>query len=220
MSNSETQARDSSQEQERPLQQKKNNAPDRNKPGKRDIRTDQEIEVENMLVKGEDVILRGKVHNAIYWRSVAVILLAVFLALVLHVIPLAMIAGIAGAFMLCMAILTKHYLLLVVTNKRILARYGLLQMDVVDVRLSKVESIDLERMLLGHIFGYSNVVVAGTGQRIIRVPYIANGEVFRRFYNEMVLVDEGNEDAEEEIGKIKEEVAEAKEQKAKPKGKV
>ena len=95
--------------------------------------------------------------------------------------PLAMIAGIAGAIMLCVAILTQHYLLLVVTNKRVLARYGLLQMDVVDIRLSKVESIDLERMLMGHIFGYSSVVVAGTGQRIIRVPHIANGEVFPSF---------------------------------------
>ena len=186
--------------------------------GKRDIRSDQELELNNMLVKGEEVVLRAEVHKALYWRSVAVIIIAILLFF--YVQPLAMIAGIAGAIMLCVAILTQHYLLLVVTNKRVLARYGLLQMDVVDIRLSKVESIDLERMLMGHIFGYSSVVVAGTGQRIIRVPYIANGEVFRRFYNEMALAEEGNEEAEEEISKIKEEVEAAKEQKAKPKGKV
>ena len=188
------------------------------KPGKRDIRSDQEIELENMLVKGEEVVLRAEVHKAIYWRSAAVILIAVLLFF--YTPPLAMIAGIAGAIMLCIAILTQHYLLLVVTNKRVLARYGLLQMDVVDIRLSKIESIDLERMLLGHIFGYASVVVAGTGQRIIRVQYIANSEVFRRFYNEMVLIEEGNEEAEEEIEKIKEEVETAKERKTKPKNKV
>lgn len=186
--------------------------------GKRDIRSDQEIELENMLVKGEEVILRAQVHRALYWRSVAILIIA--LLLLFYIKPLAIIAGIVGAVMLCISILTQHYLLLVVTNKRVLARYGLLQMDVVDIRLSKIESIDLERMLLGHIFGYANVVVAGTGMRIIRVPYIANSEVFRRFYNEMVLADEGNEEAEEEIEKIKEEVEGAKEQKAKPKNKM
>ncbi len=189
-----------------------------NNTGKRDIRSDQEVELANMLVKGEEVILRAQIHGALYWRSVAVLLVAI--VLFLYVPPLSVIAGIVGGAMLCVAILTQHFLLLVVTNKRVLARYGLLQMDVVDIRLSKIESIDLERMLLGHIFGYANVVVAGTGQRIIRVPYIANSEVFRRFYNEMVLVDEGSEEAEEEIEKIKEEVEIAKEQKAKPKNKV
>jgi hypothetical protein len=186
--------------------------------GKRDDRSAQDAELKNMLVKGEEVILRAQIHGALYWRSVAVLLIA--LVLFLYIPPLSIIAGVAGAIMLCVAVLTQHYLLLVVTNKRVLARYGLLQMDVVDIRLSKIESIDLERMLLGHILGYANVVVAGTGQRIIRIPYIANGEVFRRFYNEMALADEGNEAAEEEIEKIKEEVEGATEQKAKPKNKI
>lgn len=198
--------------------QKKDNS--EKKPGKRDIRSDQELELENMLVKGEEIVLRAEVHAAIYWRSVAVLIFAAILLLFFRIVPLAMLFGIAGAIMLCIAILTQHFLLLVVTNKRVLARYGLLQMDVVDIRLSKVESIDLERMLMGHIFGYASVVVAGTGQRIIRVPYIANGEVFRRFYNEMVLAEEGNDEAEEEIEKIKEEVEAAKEEKTKPKNKV
>ena len=110
--------------------------------------------------------------------------------------------------MLCVAMLTQHYLILAVTNKRVLARYGLLQMDVVDIRLSKIESIDLERMLLGHILGYATVVVMGTGQRVIRVPFIGNADVFRRYYNEMVLVDEGSEEAEQEIERIKETIEE------------
>ncbi len=186
--------------------------------GKRDISSDQEMELQNMLVKGEEIILRAQIHKALYWKSVAVILLAILLFF--YVPPLSMIAGVVGALMLCVAILTQHYILLVVTNKRVLARYGLLQMDIVDIRLSKIESIDLERMLPGHIFGYASVVVAGTGQRIIRVPYISNAEVFRRFYNEMALAEEGNADAEEEIEKIKDEAESAKDQKAMHKNKI
>lgn len=166
-------------------------------------KTVQDKEIEKMLVSGEEVILRAELHWAIYWKAVAVLVLALLLAT--FVMPLAILVGIVGAFMLCVAILTQHFLLLAVTNKRVLARYGLLQMDVVDIRLSKVESIDLERMLPGHMLGYASVVVMGTGMRVIRVQYIANAEAFRRYYNEMVLAEEGNEDAEEEINRIKEE---------------
>lgn len=171
-------------------------------------KTSQDIALEGMLVSGEEVILRAELHNAIYWKSVAVLVVAVFMLLI-GIFPFFVLLGIVGGLMLCATILTQHYLLLAVTNKRILARYGLLQMDVVDIRLSKIESIDLERMLPGHILGYANVVIMGTGQRLIRVPYIRNAEAFRRFYNEMVLAEEGNEEAELEIKKIREQGGDA-----------
>lgn len=175
----------------------------------------QDEEIDRMLVTGEEVILRAKLHGAIYWKSVAVLVFAVIMFFIAA--PLGILLGVVGAMMLCVSILTQHYLLLAVTNKRVLARYGLLQMDVVDIRLSKIESIDLERMLPGHIFGYASVVVMGTGNRLIRVPYIGNAEFFRRYYNEMVLADEGNEEAEEEIRKSKsdEEVSQSKAKKKK-----
>ncbi len=168
----------------------------------------QDQEIDRMLVKGEEVILRARLHNAIYWKSVAVLIVALLMFFIAS--PLGVMLFVVGALMLCVAILTQHYLLLAVTNKRVLARYGLLQMDVVDIRLSKIESIDLERMLPGHIFGYANVVVMGTGNRMIRVSYIGNAEAFRRYYNEMVLADEGNEEAEAEIREAQNAEEEAK----------
>ncbi|MGH1375919.1 MAG: PH domain-containing protein [Alphaproteobacteria bacterium] len=181
----------------------------------------QDQELARMLVSGEEIILRARLHGAIYWKSVAVLVLGLVVGIFLAPV-LGIMFGIFGAVMLCVAILTQHYLLLAVTNKRILARYGLLQMDVVDIRLSKVESIDLERMLTGHLFGYASVVVMGTGQRVIRVPFIANADAFRRYYNEMVLAEEGNEEAEEQIRADKEEQenTEARQGQAKGKGKV
>lgn len=169
---------------------------------KQSAKTFQEAEIEKMLVSGEEIILKARLHGAIYWKSVAILLLALLLLLVIPVFSI--ILGVVGVLMLITAMLTQHYLLLAVTNKRVLARYGLLQMDVVDIRLSKIESIDLERMLPGHLFGYASVVVMGTGQRFIRVPFIGNAESFRRYYNEMVLAEEGNEEVEEEIRRAQE----------------
>ncbi len=153
-------------------------------------KTFQDMELERMLVKDESVILQAVLHNAIYWKSIAVLLISI-LFFVFIATPLGILLFVVGVIMLILAIITKHYLLLAITNKRVLARYGLLQMDVVDIRFSKIESIDLERMLPGHIFGYASVVVMGTGQRYMRIPYIANAEAFRRYHNEITLADEG-----------------------------
>ena len=170
-------------------------------PNKRKPKSFQDREIDKILVKGEEVILRAELHGALYWKAVAVLIVAVLLSLIAY--QLGILLGIVGLIMLFVAILTNHFLLLAVTNKRILARYGLLQMDVVDIRLSKIESIDLERMLAGHIFGYANVVVMGTGQRLIRVPYIRNADAFRRYYNEAVLAEEGSAAGEENAKQAK-----------------
>ncbi len=162
-----------------------------NKPINRNLKSIQDKEIEKILVSGEEVILRAELHDAIYWKSVVVLIFSFILFF--FIVPLSVLFALVGIIMLCTTILTKHYLLLAITNKRVLARYGLLQMDVVDIRISMVESIDLERMLLGHILGYASVVVMGTGQRLIRVPYIKNADEFRKYYNEMVLADEGVE---------------------------
>ncbi|MCL4679495.1 MAG: PH domain-containing protein [Alphaproteobacteria bacterium] len=163
--------------------------------------TFQDQELKRMMVSGEEVVLRAELHNAIYWKAVAVLGIAV-LFLFFVAVPLGVLLLVVGAIMLILAIITKHYLLLAITNKRVLARYGLLQMDVVDIRFSKIESIDLERMLPGHIFGYATVVVMGTGQRFIRIPYIANAEAFRRYHNEITLVKEGIH--EDDVGDLPE----------------
>lgn len=172
----------------------------------------QDQELKRMLVSGEEVVLRAKLHNAIYWKSVAVLILSVLVWWGVAP-PLGYILFTVGAIMVALAMITKHYLLLAITNKRVLARYGLLQMDVVDIRFSKIESIDLERMLPGHLFGYATVVVMGTGQRFIRIPYIANAEAFRRYHNEITLVREGIH--EDDVDGLPEPPSEGKQEKKK-----
>lgn len=170
----------------------------------------QDQELRRMLVSGEEVVLRAELHNAIYWKSAAVFLFSILLFLFVAR-PLGYLLFTVAVVMTIISIITKHYLLLAITNKRVLARYGLLQMDVVDIRFSKIESIDLERMLPGHLFGYATVVVMGTGQRFIRIPYIANAEAFRRYHNEITLVKEGiHEDEVEDLPEPPEEKKAAK----------
>lgn len=148
--------------------------------------------VKDMLIEGEHVIVSGQVHWGIYWKACAVALFGL-LVMTFLVMELGIILLVSGAIMGAYAVLKKHVLLLVLTNKRVLMRYGLLQVDVVDMRFKNIESLELERMLPGFLMGYANVVVMGIGQRYVNIPYIANGTAFRRKFNEMVLAQDGAE---------------------------
>jgi hypothetical protein len=141
---------------------------------------------EERLLPGEVIRESAVIHNGIFWKAGAVFLIAVIVAL-FAVVELGILLAVTAVLMGIYAIIKKEILMLVVTNKRILVRYGILQVDVVDMHFDKIESVELERMAPGYIMGYSNVVVMGTGNRYIVIPYVANGIQIRRAYNERVL---------------------------------
>lgn len=142
--------------------------------------------IQERLVSGEHVVVSARIHDGIYWKAAAVFIFAVLVAVFLP-IQLGILLGVVSLIMVVHATVLKEILLLVVTNKRVMFRYGILMVDVVDLHFDKVESIELERMLPGYIMGYSNVVMMGTGNRLVVIPYVANGPEIRRAYNEQTL---------------------------------
>jgi hypothetical protein len=145
---------------------------------------------EERLLPGEVIRESAIIHNGIFWKAAAVFILAVLVAIFI-VVELGILLAVTAVLMGIHAIIKKEILMLVVTNKRILARYGILQIDVVDVHFDKIESLELERMLPGYLMGYANIVIMGTGNRYIVIPYVGNGIAVRRAYNEMALAGKG-----------------------------
>lgn len=144
--------------------------------------------IEERLLPDEHIIKMARIHWGIFWQTGAVLLIALLFG--------TFVASELGIFLLLVTTLVGLYayarsriLLLAVTNKRILFRYGLLQVDVVDMHFDKIESVELERMPTAYLMGYSNVIIMGTGQRFIKIPYVANGPAVRRAYNELALKD-------------------------------
>lgn len=144
---------------------------------------------DDLLVKGEQVIEQAVIHPlGIYWKGLGVLIFAVLVGLL--VFELGVLLAVTAIIMLIYATIKKEILMLVLTNKRMLFRYGILQVDVVDMRFSKIESVELERMPPGYIMGYSNVVIMGTGQRYVVIPYVANGPEIRQAYNRLTLTED------------------------------
>lgn len=148
--------------------------------------------IENMLTKDERVLASADIHWGVYWQPVTVLAFALLVAFFAW--QIGMIFLVFGILLLVRAALHKSFFLIVITNKRLIARYGILQMDVVEMRFRHIESLELERMPTGLVMGYSTVQISGTGQRIIRIPYVSNGTDLRRAYNEIVLEREEKEE--------------------------
>ncbi len=138
------------------------------------------------LAEDEKVTAFARIHGAIYWKAVAVLILALWLALGVPV-TLGIFFLFVGGVMLVLAHLTRHFLILAATDKRIFVRSGFFYADMVELRYTQVESIELGIMPIGMVFGYGSVILTGTGQRRIIVPFVANAIQFRSKVNEILV---------------------------------
>lgn len=138
------------------------------------------------LTDDETLVLVSRIHGAIYWKGVAIIIVGL-LMLPFFLQNLGFMLLLVGAITLGLEHLTRKYLILAATDKRIFVRSGILYADMIELRYSQVESIELGIDLIGQIVGYGSVIVTGTGQRRIIVPFVSNAVDFRRRVNDILV---------------------------------
>lgn len=136
------------------------------------------------LHEGEKIVIRGAVSDAIFWKAFGVFLIAICFALI--AIPLGIFLGLVALLTFFYAALLKKFLLLIVTNERIFFRSGLLKVDTVQVRLDRVESVEIQRTIMGQFLSYGTVVLTGIGSRYSFIPYLANAAELRNVIDELL----------------------------------
>jgi len=68
---------------------------------------------------------------------------------------------------------------LALTNKRVVARFGIISLSTLEIRLDKIESVSVQQTLFGRLFGYGSVIVRGTGGSQDPMPNIPDPVQFR-----------------------------------------
>ena len=152
--------------------------------------------IRSQLTEGETIKRMAEIHSGIYWKTIVV---GVF-TLLLFMTPIHNLGYLFALVTLVMGViawLTKHFLILALTDRRIFVRYGVIRLDTVQLRLSRIESVELERTIIGQILGYSTVVITGTGSRVTYVPFVAHGEAFRKDINEFLMKREKIDEKED-----------------------
>lgn len=144
----------------------------------------QEYDLPSSLREGEKVLVKGEISSGIFWKAGAILVIAALVGLLAWQLGV-FLAIVAGLTFLYELLLTR-FLLLIVTNERIFFRSGILKVDTVQVRLERVESVEIQRTLVGQLLGYGTVVLTGTGSRFSYIPYLSNAARLRNVIDELL----------------------------------
>jgi uncharacterized membrane protein YdbT with pleckstrin-like domain len=139
----------------------------------------------SMLMEDEKMLRVATISPGIYWKGLTILVIAILLFLKWP--PLGILLLVVSGLMLLIAYLTKHFLLLAATDKRVFIRSGIINLDVIQMRYSKIESVELAWTLMGQFLGYSSVVITGTGNRVTIIPFVADGIQFREVMTKILL---------------------------------
>ena len=148
---------------------------------------------DRILQPGENIACRVRLHWIVYWRGIALGLAAVAISVVgvlqrdrtMHeglfaLAGLTCLAGLIIALRAWIGIVTTE---IVVTDRRIIYKTGLIGRNTVEMNLAKVESVLVKQSLLGRMLDYGTLIVRGVGAGIEPVKNLAAPLDFHRHVN-------------------------------------
>ena len=148
--------------------------------------------VESVLAGGEKIIHRASISHWNFALSyligaalVAAGLAALFISNRKEVIAGAVVALALGIIVLLAAAIRRATTELVLTDRRIITKRGLISRDTVEMNLAKVESVHVNQSLLGRMLNYGDVTVVGTGSSLEPLVGIAQPLELRRKLGEV-----------------------------------
>lgn len=143
--------------------------------------------VSNNLMPQERVLYTGSVH----WFTFAPGAVLIGIALWAHSLQqpaapseviqwVVVMFSVFGAFALLRALVAKTSTELAVTDRRVIAKFGLIRRNTIELNHAKVEGLQVKQSILGRVFGYGTLTITGTGGGQTPIPKIAAPLVFRR----------------------------------------
>ena len=127
--------------------------------------------VEGALVKDEKIVHVGHISLWSLWHLIA-------LGLVL--LP----AFGLGLVFWTMAYVRYKTTELAITTKRVIVKFGFIRRRTVEININKVESIQVDQAILGRLFDFGTVVIAGAGDPQAPIAGISAPMEFRRAFIE------------------------------------
>ncbi len=134
--------------------------------------------LEQSIGPRERLLFEAKVHWIVYAAPVFWMIVGVVLAPVTYYISLILTIG--GLIALIGALIYSSTTDLAVTDKKIIAKWGLISRRTIEQRLGKVDTVQVDQGILGRILDYGNITVTGSGFAPTPIKLIAKPLTFRR----------------------------------------
>ena len=126
--------------------------------------------IDDSLIEGEKIIHRARVS---WWSQFGLLLIGVVLLVV-----------VVGLFFIIAAWINVRSTEIAITNRRVIAKFGFIKRDTVEINLEKVEALRVEQGFLGRMLNYGTVFISGAGTSVAPIRDIADPLVFRRKFME------------------------------------
>lgn len=144
------------------------------------------------LSRGEEIIAKAEIHK--YATLPTTIILTIVIAFVLFFIvifPFSIILSILAFFLINKIIFLPFKTTeLILTNKKIIGKSGIINTKIMDSPLNKINNISVEQGLGGKIFGYGKIVIT-TAAGNYNFNFISQPDVFRNaVMNQIDVFDE------------------------------
>jgi membrane protein YdbS with pleckstrin-like domain len=126
-----------------------------------------------VLQPDETVKVVGQLHWSIYLRALFVLVIALAMAVgsawladpeyQYYALVAAAAVAVLGILLLLGAWIRRRATEIVVTDRRVIFKRGLLGRHTVEMNVSKIETVDVEQGIGGRIWGYGTLMIRGTG---------------------------------------------------------
>ena len=126
--------------------------------------------IDDSLIEGEKLIHRARVS---WWSQAGLIVLGVVLLIV-----------VIGLFFLMAAWINVRSTEIAITSKRVIAKFGFIKRDTVEINLDKVEALRVEQGFFGRMLNFGTIFMTGAGTSVAPMRNIADPLVFRRKFME------------------------------------
>jgi uncharacterized membrane protein YdbT with pleckstrin-like domain len=127
--------------------------------------------VEGALVKDEKIVHLGRISLWSLWHlfALGLLLLPVF--------------GL-GLIFWVLAYVRYKTTELAITTKRVIVKHGFIRRRTIEININKVESIQVDQEILGRMFNFGTLVIAGAGDPQAPIAGISSPMAFRKAFIE------------------------------------
>ena len=126
--------------------------------------------IDDSLIEGERIVHRARVS---WWSQFGLVLLGIVTLVV-----------VVGLVFLAMAWIKVRSTEIAITSKRVIAKFGFIKRDTVEINLDKVEALRVEQGFFGRMLNFGTIFMTGAGTSVAPMRNIADPLVFRRKFME------------------------------------
>lgn len=133
--------------------------------------------IKNNLANGEEIIVTAHVS---WYSQFDLIVLGVAVYLLGLMFNSGLWVSIVGISIVAVAAINVYSTELALTNRRIIAKTGIIRRNTIELKATRVESLEVEQSVAGRILDYGSITIAGVGGSQAPIKYISKPLVFRQ----------------------------------------